>query len=78
MLLVSVDYDATGRGVNFDPTLHWTAPWADRPLHDAAGALAGWERMTAAGETLTLPAEPRVHTLDRSDPRRPVLAPDPG
>jgi hypothetical protein len=78
MLLVSVDYDAAGRGAAFDPTLYWTAPWTDRALHDAAGALTGWERLTAAGEILTLPAEPGVHTIDRSEPRRPVLAPDPG
>jgi hypothetical protein len=42
--LRSVDYDAQGRGARFDPVLHWSAPWRDAPVYDAAGAITGWQR----------------------------------
>jgi hypothetical protein len=46
MQLAEVDYDALGRGIYFDPTLWWSAPWTDRFAHDAAGTLTGWTRST--------------------------------
>jgi hypothetical protein len=46
--LISADYDAIGRGVPFDPTLHWSAPWSDRAIRDDVGIVA-WERTQAEG-----------------------------
>ena len=71
--LVSVDYDAAGRGAYVDPLLHWSAPWTDRPVYDAAGTLISWDRTRSSGETVTsLPSEPG-YSIDRTTPRMPVL-----
>ncbi len=45
MRLAEVDYDAVGRGQEFDPALWWSAPWRDRFAYDDTGALAGWSRI---------------------------------
>lgn len=42
--LLSVDYDAAGRGAHYDPLLFWWAPWRDRFHYDPAGRLTGWTR----------------------------------
>ncbi|MDU9006135.1 hypothetical protein [Sedimentitalea todarodis] len=44
--LVSVDYDAKGREVYYDPRLHWSAPWVDRFNYALDGTLEGWTRTT--------------------------------
>lgn len=44
--LVSIDYDARGRGVYYDPRLHWSAPWVDRFRYASDGMLDGWTRTT--------------------------------
>lgn len=49
--LVSVDYDADGRGQGYDPELFWSAPWTDRFAYDADGKLTGWERHRTGGLT---------------------------
>jgi hypothetical protein len=77
MQLVSIDYDAAGRSVYLDPTLHWTAPWTDLARYDDTGALNGWERMTTTGEAFFVLAGPGAYAIDRSDRRRPTLVPDP-
>jgi hypothetical protein len=77
MQLVSIDYDAAGRSVYLDPTLHWTAPWTDLARYDDTGALNGWERMTTTGEAFFVPDGPGAYAIDRSDRRRPTLVPDP-
>lgn len=43
--LVSIDYDAKGRGEAYDPRLHWSAPWVDRFRYAADGRLDGWTRI---------------------------------
>ncbi|MEY8830413.1 hypothetical protein AB9K34_18725 [Sedimentitalea sp. XS_ASV28] len=48
--LVSVDYDARGRGAYYDPRLHWSAPWRDRFSYAPDGALTGWTRTTVDGQ----------------------------
>lgn len=53
--LVSVDYDAVGRGAAFDPWLHFSAPWRDQAIRAPDGTLAGWRRETPQG-SLTLDA----------------------
>lgn len=48
--LISVDYDAKGRGVYYDPRLHWSAPWVDRFKYASDGMLEGWTRTTGSEE----------------------------
>jgi hypothetical protein len=48
MRLRSVDHDAAGRGQDFDPLLHWSAPWRDEMLWSAEGQLSGWQRRATA------------------------------
>jgi hypothetical protein len=48
MRLRSVDHDAAGRGRDFDPLLHWTAPWRDEMIWSADGQLLGWDRRATA------------------------------
>jgi hypothetical protein len=59
MRLISVDYDAAGRGRPFDPVLHWSAPWRDEPLHAADGSLTGVRRTAADGTVALLDAQGR-------------------
>ncbi len=51
MQLAQIDYDALGRGVQYDPLLYWSAPWYDEIDYDAEGGIAGWTRHGAQGET---------------------------
>ncbi|MEO9778894.1 MAG: hypothetical protein ABJH07_26820 [Sedimentitalea sp.] len=48
--LVSIDYDAQGRGAPYDPRLHWSAPWVDRFNYAADGTLHGWTRTTGEAQ----------------------------
>ncbi|MBL3570653.1 hypothetical protein BV509_00475 [Rhodovulum sulfidophilum] len=75
MRLVSIDYDAMGRGVYYDPLLFWSAPWTDRAGYDGAGALTGWTRFGHDGNTRTLPPEvgEGVYQIERLQPERPYL-----
>ena len=53
--LISIDYDAAGRGAYFDPYLYWSAPWSDRIEYGPEGE-AIRTRTTPDGEiTLTAP-----------------------
>ncbi|WP_380992979.1 hypothetical protein [Sedimentitalea sp. HM32M-2] len=45
MRLELIDYDALGRGVAYDPVLHWSADWSDRFSWSDDGALLGWTRL---------------------------------
>jgi hypothetical protein len=42
--LLSIDYDASGRGAYFDPVLFWSAAWTDKARYDESGTLLGWDR----------------------------------
>lgn len=71
-----IDYDAVGRGVYYDPVLFWSAPWTDRPTHDAEGRLTGWTRRWTDGRSAEIAAEAtRPYRIDRTDPRHPTLIP---
>jgi hypothetical protein len=59
MRLVSVDYDAAGRGRAFDPLLHWSAPWRDDVTYAPDGSPAGVRRSGTDGTTLQLDAQGR-------------------
>ncbi|MFV2051358.1 hypothetical protein ACEWPJ_01080 [Aliiroseovarius sp. YM-037] len=48
--LLSIDYDAVGRGAAFDPILHWSAGWRDTFRYDEGGTLIGWDRTDASGD----------------------------
>jgi hypothetical protein len=50
--LLSIDYDADGRGAYFDPLLYWSAAWTDTARYDASGTLLGWDRRNADGATM--------------------------
>ncbi len=65
--LMSIDHDARGREVYFDPLLYWSAPWTDRARYDAAGRLSGWERQDRAGETTIVPADAPPLSLAQPD-----------
>lgn len=67
MRLVSVDYDAAGRGRAFDPLLHWSAPWRDAFLHAPDGSLTGVQRTGPDGVVTRLDAQGR-----HADGRAPV------
>ena len=49
MRLKSVDYDAKARRADYDPLLHWSAPWKDVIRYDDAGATTGLLRETKDG-----------------------------
>jgi hypothetical protein len=67
MRLVSVDYDAAGRGRAFDPMLHWSAPWRDAFTYAPDGSLAGVLRTGTDGTGMRMDAQGR-----RADGRAPV------
>jgi hypothetical protein len=79
MELRSVDYDAVGRRLDYDPMLHWSAPWTDRPVRDNAGTILAWERTGRDGGTRTVPhvadgnPAPLLYRIDRTRPHQPVL-----
>ena len=67
--LASIDYDAKGRKAYYDPVLYWSAPWTDVARYDDAGALLGWDRRGADGETRFVPLEedqlpPEIYQVD--------------
>ena len=72
--LNSVDYDAAARGVDFDPVIHWTAPWMDRAVRDGSGNIVGWMRTDAAGTRRVGAGEngPGYEIIDTQTPR-PIL-----
>lgn len=90
--LLSIDYDAAGRTVPFDPALYWTAPWIDEAISDARGAVTGWRRIHADRRIETVPRDARHavtetqnvptldraldHALDRARDRQPDAAPE--
>jgi hypothetical protein len=63
--LISVDYDADGRGAYYDPLLYWSAPWTDR----MNGTVM--ERRLAGGDWEKLPEG--QYQIDRSNPAHPTL-----
>ncbi|MFK7941687.1 MAG: hypothetical protein AB8B85_02055, partial [Paracoccaceae bacterium] len=72
--LTSINYDASGRKAYFDPTLYWSAPWTDVARYDEAGALLGWERLSADGETRFVPIgedqlPPEMHQINIRKPQ---------
>ncbi len=54
--LVRVDYDAKGRAADYDPRLHWSAPWVDQFRYAQDGTLGGWTR-TSGEEVAEFDAE---------------------
>lgn len=50
MRLLSIDYDAIGRGQTYDPLLHWSAPWRDEMILTPDGQPGGWTRTQTAPE----------------------------
>ena len=56
MRLDSVDYDANLRKADYDPSLHWSAPWTDHFLYDASG-MTGWERRAHDGRVTLFDAQ---------------------
>ena len=75
--LLGVDYDAIAREAAYDPVLHWSAPWVDRPVRDASSDIVAWRRRARDGTETEVPhAEAAVgarYRLDRSDPGLPAL-----
>lgn len=77
--LVSINYDAKGRGVYFDPLLFWTADWTDTARYDEDGVtLLGWDRQTSEGVNYGFVAHDPTnqlirHELDLRTPRFPTL-----
>lgn len=67
MRLVSVDYDAVGRGRAFDPMLHWSAPWRDTFTYTPEGSLVSVLRTGSDGVVVQLDAQGR-----RADGRAPA------
>ena len=53
--LISIDYDAAGRGAYFDPYLYWSAPWSDRIDYGPAGEAIRTRTMPDGEITLTAP-----------------------
>jgi hypothetical protein len=70
--LLSVDYDAISRWAYYDPLLHWSAPWTDAPIRDAAGTITGWTRTLNDGTVETV-SRTQTYGVDRSRPDQPVL-----
>jgi hypothetical protein len=58
MRLIDIDYDAIGRGVGFDPLLHWSAPWRDILVDDGASAARGWWREQGGQRAYLGPEDP--------------------
>lgn len=54
--LVSVDYDALGRDVQYDPDIFWTAAWKDTLIYDKTGKLTEFNRQLP-DKTVVLPAQ---------------------
>ena len=78
MRLLSIDYDAHGRGAYFDPLLYWTAQWSDTARYDKNGLLLGWERTSTDGvDTDFVPndtdAETPLHEIIYNKKRSPSL-----
>ncbi|MGC9420012.1 MAG: hypothetical protein ACP5EN_13680 [Rhodovulum sp.] len=76
--LVSIDYDAVGRGAYFDPLLYWSAPWTDTARYDENGTLLGWDRRSADGVMDFVPVgadDTRLphYEVDPSAPDVPIL-----
>ncbi len=77
----SIDYDAVGRKVYFDPQLYWSAEWVDQARYDESGnRLIGWDRATAEGVSLGFAAENSGnealgYALDFGNQRTPILRP---
>lgn len=70
--LVSVDYDAIGRGVPYDPVLHWSAPWSDVAIREN-GRIVAWGRVADGTSRTVAHGPPVAYRIDRGG-RRPVLA----
>lgn len=75
-----IDYDALSRGEDYDPMLHWSAPWQDAFDYDPDGALTGWRRTRSDGQTFAFPAEdslrydsPTNYQMTDSQGLQPVL-----
>lgn len=71
--LSRIDYDAIGRGVQYDPLLYWSAPWRDEAEHDSGRNLENWRRhmsddqvMILQGSDLTLESQAITYTLDEN------------
>jgi hypothetical protein len=76
--LLSIDYDAAGRGAYFDPLLYWSAAWTDTARYDKSGALFGWNRRDAGGTTESFVpddtgAKMPLYEIVQSDKRAPTL-----
>jgi hypothetical protein len=76
--LVSIDYDAIAREAYYDPLLFWSAPWTDRAVYDAQGALTGWQREWRSGRSAFVrnEAAPEAEThysMDGAQSRWPQL-----
>lgn len=75
MVLREVDYDALGRRVDFDPALHVSAPWRDVFRTTPDGSPAGFDRITATGESRFVPPGASMPPTEvRSRNGRPELA----
>jgi len=74
--LRAINYDAVAREVYYDPLLHWSAPWTDVPDYGPDGAIAGWERRSTDGRTVSVPVAGGAaagYRIDRAEPAKPVL-----
>ncbi|MGY6634615.1 MAG: hypothetical protein ACXIU8_12855 [Alkalilacustris sp.] len=73
--LVSIDYDAAGRDVPFDPQLWWTASWTDEAIRDDLGRVIGWRRIGRDGtERVVTPADGGTgYNLTRNNAGVPIL-----
>ena len=64
-ILISIDYDAIGRGAYYDPLLFWSAPWTDR--------INGTTRERRLADGSWQPVPDGGYEIDRSNPVKPVL-----
>jgi len=75
--LISIDYDAEGRGAYFDPLLYWSAAWTDTARYDSSRTLVGWTRRTTNTDTTDfIPNDAGAqlqYEIDRSNQRIPTL-----
>ena len=72
--LAEIDYRAEGR--DYDPLLHWSAPWRDVMVYDAEGTLVALDRHGTAGRARLDPATPHRRTgTDWRPELEPVPAP---
>ncbi|WP_417525519.1 hypothetical protein [Marinovum sp.] len=76
--LLSIDYDAEGRGAYFDPLLYWSAAWTDTAHYHKSGVISGWDRQDTEGDgtkfvAYEADAAATLYDIDTTNARIPTL-----